>query len=614
MINPIIELYEYQINNYNNTRGEDYVYKFGEFTDASDNSCGRISVDMDINNNNINNIVDTNLSSCDPLQTLFGGDKYSTYYLDNLYSNYQNFMSKDVIDNVINNNSFDDLMDNIKEAYNTQKIRINNIINNDDDLNKLIKDNNNKSILIRLDVNKNNKIILIGDMHGSFHTFFRLLCRLHKYDIINLETFEIKDPYIIIFLGDILDRGYYSLDIINVIFRLIKINNKDKYKVIYNRGNHESYSLFSSIDNGSLEEFKEKIGDNNKFDLFIKQYLKLLNILPTAVIIKLSDNNQDKYIWCCHGGFPKRFINGGLDLTKDILFFENVDTTDIKWSDFGADTQNNYAQSSRGENIAKYSYNGTEHFLNNNNIDFIIRGHQDSYGNSFIIDISGNFNVISKQQVNIDNFLYYNKTQKYYDYRVNGSIARILVNKNNNYYRVLTISTNTDNRRYLTSDSFALLRFDIDYNNINNFNNCLTSIKQIKELLINNTNINISDILLENLELIKEILTLIKKIKDNQNDSINIIYNDCIEHFNYYNTKYENLKQKLDNYLYINKIKEIQKNKIIKYIYNYKLIIDAIDNLLNTPNINDVNLSKDKLFNQITEKYKELIKYDDKIR
>ena len=115
--------------------------------------------------------------------------------------------------------------------------------------------------------------------------------------------------------------------------------------------------------------------------------------------------------------------------------------------------------------------------LKKNNIRFIIRGHQDSNGNSFLFDKEGFVNIISDpKMIDIDNFLYYNESNKTYGYRVEGAIARLKLDNNihKDFFPIITISTNTDTRRYLNADSFALLRFDIDINSntINNFNNC----------------------------------------------------------------------------------------------------------------------------------------------
>ena len=53
-------------------------------------------------------------------------------------------------------------------------------------------------------------------------------------------------------------------------------------------------------------------------------------------------------------------------------------------------------------------------------------------------------------------------------------------------FPVLTISTNTDFGRNLDADSFALLRFDIKQDNIEDFTrNTLSIIQNIKETLKN---------------------------------------------------------------------------------------------------------------------------------
>ena len=62
--------------------------------------------------------------------------------------------------------------------------------------------------------NTNKKVIVFGDIHGGFHTFFRSLLRLYNMGVItNMLTLEINPEYCIVFLGDVIDRGVYGVEI-----------------------------------------------------------------------------------------------------------------------------------------------------------------------------------------------------------------------------------------------------------------------------------------------------------------------------------------------------------------------------------------------------------------
>ena len=89
-------------------------------------------------------------------------------------------------------------------------------------------------------IKTNNKVFIIGDTHGSFHTFFRIILRLIKQNIIDKDM-KLVDNAKIIILGDVLEEDIMPLNF-NYYFTLMKINNNEKeLNVIYNRGNHEIF-------------------------------------------------------------------------------------------------------------------------------------------------------------------------------------------------------------------------------------------------------------------------------------------------------------------------------------------------------------------------------------
>lgn len=647
---PFIELYEYQIHNYEPTnRHKDYIKpesynKFNDIDDSPLTECGRISIEGTIDNE-----PDSNRSTCDPIKSINGGGtcliKYSPYDIDNLYYNYKTFLTKIGIDDFIDlygnldDDSVNKIINNCKQAYEIQsKILIHynknlekylKIINSiefksKEDTTKselfdlfdedFIKLQEQTALIYNLTVNSKHKIILFGDFHGSFHTFFRILCRLHRYGVINLETLEINEPYKIIFLGDIIDRGNFGLDILNIIFKLIIINNKDpkNIKIILNRGNHEEYNIYMQY--GFIDEIMKKIKDDgdkniddkskqeiiktNRYQTYLlnMNILKLFAISFSAVIINQYNDatGHMNRIWCCHGGFPRYYCDNKLP-DETIIFIEEMEhSIDIRWSDFYLNETIEYVFNNHRGAGAIYSYKGTNKFLKMNNINFIIRGHQDSINNSILFTKTDTIKINDPIQDNLDDILFYNnnKDARYINRR-QGPIAKIRAHShfcNDSIYPVLTISTNTDAGRDLNTDSFALLKFN-NYDSIgfNNEQNGLNIINPIRNIL-KNSKINKESIIHTNLNKIMEILNLLKdnnilyyfkfdvEISEDIKkyiDSFIDIYDDCVDIGIYYEDK---INQIIDKARFIKNNKldnnDIQKGVYQKYINGFATLLD----------------------------------------
>jgi hypothetical protein len=242
----------------------------------------------------------------------------------------------------------------------------------------------------------------------------------------------------------------------------------------------------------------------------------IFNLLSSAVLLEV----EDKYkFWLCHGGFPYD-INGesesnkigsamklDLDKNEHIIKLSPSQAIQTRWTDFvnyKVKTKNNIFNKSRNRlgtdpNYIRLNKRHVKEFLDKNSINFIIRGHQDNYYNSYIFANKENADIrskgsfgISEERQSINNILVYNDKIKSTDKRVgvDGPIARLVADKNdfsssdyyyiniyknasrqskNEIYPVLTISTNTDRLRYLHKDSFILMRFDLTKNNMGDF-------------------------------------------------------------------------------------------------------------------------------------------------
>ena len=285
----------------------------------------------------------------------------------------------------------------------------------------------------------------------------------------------------IIILGDVLDRGYYAFEILIIIFKLMIINNsEDELNVIYNRGNHEDINIFST--GGFWHEFIMKMGYDNsqKSNTMKKKMLFDLNNFygncSSAIILK---HNNTKY-WLCHGGFPftdndKPVIFKSKD--KNVIYKSKYRSKHILWNDFSNYSENSLSPRNKEMGtILKIGLKKLYQFLKDNNIDFIVRGHQDNFCNNWLLKGKNNYKesllplTFSKTFENLDEkykdaIQYQVKKNNKYS-KSNGAYCKIIpgdfiLNKkdliNNIYHPVLTISTNSDRGRTLFNDSYVIL-------------------------------------------------------------------------------------------------------------------------------------------------------------
>jgi len=381
----------------------------------------------------------------------------------------------------------------------------------------------NDALIFNVLISVDEKIIIIGDLHGGFHTFWRHIKRL-QYNLILDDAYKLKQNHRIIFLGDVFDRGQHALEIFQIIMKLITENNSPtELKVIYNRGNHESPGLYKSQGNTLKSELEAKQFDQYPF---FKLLDKLLVYLPSAIILNCSNGDN---IWLSHGGIPINFNNNKsydpVELNYDpsinsIIVCPNNKSgypTQIRWNDFVYKQESTYNISrGGGANVPIYNIGTTDlkNFLEANKLIYVIRGHQDFPYNSYIVssydkanfDPNNKFTKFDKYgfyrfvigRVENDNiedndFIYINKN-KYVGkdlchsttpknstrQAVFGPIARLALTNNFVTIKlhenpiilcpVLTISTNMDIDRPLMHDSYIQLVFSEDVPAISKYN------------------------------------------------------------------------------------------------------------------------------------------------
>ncbi len=191
-------------------------------------------------------------------------------------------------------------------------------------------------------------VIVCGDIHGQF------------FDLLNIfkEGGEIPDKNYL-FLGDYVDRGYNSVETLELLLCL-KLLHRDRITLL--RGNHESRQICFTY--GFYEEISKKYGNLNCW----RYFNELFDYFPIAAIIEGK-------IFCVHGGLsPKicyidqiRLLNRQQEIPHEGAF------CDFMWSD--PDDIDTWAFSPRG---AGYLFGGkvVDEFNQLNDIRLICRAHQ----------------------------------------------------------------------------------------------------------------------------------------------------------------------------------------------------------------------------------------------
>lgn len=191
-------------------------------------------------------------------------------------------------------------------------------------------------------------INICGDIHGQYYDLLRIFQCLGHPDNSNY-----------LFLGDYVDRGAYSLEVIALLLAF-KLKYPNRFFLL--RGNHETASINRVY--GFYDECKRRYSIK-----LWKIFCDCFNCMPIAAIV-------GQKIFCCHGGLSPELKS--MDQIRRIVRPTDVPDTgllcDLLWSDPDKDTAL-WGENERGVSFV-FGRRVVRNFLAEHNLDLVCRAHQ----------------------------------------------------------------------------------------------------------------------------------------------------------------------------------------------------------------------------------------------
>jgi len=192
-------------------------------------------------------------------------------------------------------------------------------------------------------------LYVCGDIHGQYYDLLR---------IFNCCGQPNTASYL--FLGDYVDRGKQSLETICLLL-IYKI--KYPNKIVLLRGNHESASINKIY--GFYDECKNRVTLKSW-----KLFCDVFTFMPLAALIEGK-------ILCMHGGLGPDLekIHQIAKIKKPCEIPDEGIVCDLLWSDPSEENTKDYSFNERGISVT-FSSDVCKNFLETNDLDLIVRGHQ----------------------------------------------------------------------------------------------------------------------------------------------------------------------------------------------------------------------------------------------
>ena len=202
-------------------------------------------------------------------------------------------------------------------------------------------------LVLHLDGN----IYVVGDIHGNIFDLVRILIHVGPPPI---------GRYL--FLGDYVDRGEYSVEVVTLLFAFISAYPEHVFML---RGNHEFDTLNHNYG------FFQEVMFQYKSDMIYNVINDTFNWMPFVAILHNS-------VFCVHGGIAPKLtdLNQLTKLRRPIAANANDIIIDLTWSDPKTDTKKKEVdKSNRGLGVT-FGVKPLKEFLNRFNCKMMVRAHQ----------------------------------------------------------------------------------------------------------------------------------------------------------------------------------------------------------------------------------------------
>lgn len=222
------------------------------------------------------------------------------------------------------------------------------------------------------------RAIVIGDAHSSIQSIARIFDHLVNKGIMS-NNFVIASNYTIFYLGDLIDRGPYGLDILHLVFRMKVANPYGKVFIL--SGNHEKFQTYSRF--SFIDEIQTQLENNPGYQRVVHE---LLTHLPSVLFLHINEG----VLQLNHGGIDRNYN------PRDFIFRSSCDyefhafddgvsltTYGLLWSDFNGNISGTQ-EGKRGPGILEYGKDATDEYLADNGLSGILRGHQDYHHCAFM--------------------------------------------------------------------------------------------------------------------------------------------------------------------------------------------------------------------------------------
>ena len=177
---------------------------------------------------------------------------------------------------------------------------------------------------------RDEQVLVIGDLHGCFHSLVRMLSKWNTLGYIT-DNLILNDGWMIVFTGDLVDRCFLSLETVLIVCMLF---NKNPKTVRVCSGNHESSTnLWTRY--GFWAEICNDFGQTNQDKILMFQ---LVSTFMSVYFIR--ENKTAQWVQFSHGVFDV----GGTDHTVETLkwlhtsdsekrLFNNIEKNGYQWTD-----------------------------------------------------------------------------------------------------------------------------------------------------------------------------------------------------------------------------------------------------------------------------------------